>query len=186
MKTDITLVDMVARLQKPGEEILASLTPFKCNLWHHGMGLAGEFIELHLAILNNDRDNFKEEAGDFIFFAQGILTACAEVLHPKVDISVERLTETGCLETAVKHRSFGQATDKAVDLIKKHIIYGKDFDPVEIQIAVTEALGFLIAKAHRFSLTVEEVIEHNKAKLAVRYNGFVYSDQAAKDRKDKQ
>lgn len=64
MNTDIKLGDMVARLQKPGEGILQTLTPFKCNLWHHGAGLASEYIEIQHALRNVDRANLIEEAGD--------------------------------------------------------------------------------------------------------------------------
>lgn len=175
MKPEIKLEEMVACLQKPGEDILQSLTPFKCNLWHHGIGLASEYIEINQALRYMDRENLKEEAGDFIFFAQGVLLACeAEPVESKL----EWLKTFYCPLT--------EGTDKAVDLIKKHVIYGKDIDFKELAEVVLKALSGLLVTIKPYDLTMEECIENNKAKLAVRYNGFVYSDQAAKDRKDKQ
>lgn len=71
--------DMVATLAKPGEDILASLTPIKCHLWHMGSCIPGEAGELFDAvkkfvIYNKplDRLNVVEELGDLEFYMEGL------------------------------------------------------------------------------------------------------------------
>jgi len=71
--------DMVAALVKPGLDILLSLTPEKCNLWHMATGVSGEAGELLDAIKKHvaygkelDRTNVIEELGDLEFYIEGI------------------------------------------------------------------------------------------------------------------
>ena len=70
---------MVTLLAKPGEDILATLTPEKCHLWHMGTGVVGEAGELidaikRYVIYNKDidRENVIEELGDLEFFIEGV------------------------------------------------------------------------------------------------------------------
>ncbi len=70
---------MVARLQKPGETILAEMTPAQAQLQHMAMGLAGEAGEVLDAIKKHtiyqkpiDRENVVEELGDLEFYMQGV------------------------------------------------------------------------------------------------------------------
>lgn len=169
---------MVSRLEKPGEVILESLTPFKCNLWHHGTGIASEFLEIRLALAFEDLPNLREEAGDYIFFAQGILTLCK-------GIPVETMLKSKVLEEVGKHSTLTKSTEVAVDAIKKHVIYGKELDSPAIVLAVKDALFHLKKLLGRYDITMEAVIAENKAKLAKRYENFAYTDKAAIERKDK-
>jgi NTP pyrophosphatase (non-canonical NTP hydrolase) len=109
---------MVARLTKPGEDILKTLTASTTNLWHLATGVAGEAGELldaikKAAIYNKplDVENVLEEMGDLEFYLEGLRQA----------LGVER----------------------------------------------------------------EHVLHANYRKLAVRYQGLIYSDQAAQQRADK-
>lgn len=75
----INYQDMVATLAKPGEDILASLTPLKCHLWHMGSCIPGEAGELFdavkKAVIYNkpiDRANVVEELGDLEFYMEGL------------------------------------------------------------------------------------------------------------------
>lgn len=74
--------EMVKRLIKPGEEILATLTPEKVNLWHMATGIATEAGELLSAVKDHivynkklDLKNIKEESGDLEFYMTGIRQA---------------------------------------------------------------------------------------------------------------
>lgn len=76
---DNVFADMVNLLMKPGEAILATLTPERCDLWHAGTGAAGEAGELLDAIKKHvaynrdiDRENVIEELGDLEFYMQAI------------------------------------------------------------------------------------------------------------------
>lgn len=77
--TDFEHQSMVATLSKDGEEILKSLTPKKCDAWHHATGVcteAGELLDAikKYVIYNRaiDRDNVVEELGDIEFYLTGI------------------------------------------------------------------------------------------------------------------
>ena len=70
---------MVAALVKPGADILASLTPIKCNTLHMAVGISGESGELldaiKKAVMYNkplDRENVIEELGDLEFYMEGL------------------------------------------------------------------------------------------------------------------
>lgn len=70
---------MVARLAKPGDKILATLTPDKAHLLHMAVGIATEAGELldaikKYAIYNKpvDFENVIEELGDLEFYMQGL------------------------------------------------------------------------------------------------------------------
>lgn len=78
---EISHPELVSSLAKPGADILASLTPEKCNLLHHASNLAGEVGEIWDAVKKHiyyegpppDVENIKEEAGDLLFYLQGLL-----------------------------------------------------------------------------------------------------------------
>lgn len=69
---------MVAKLIKPGSDILETLTPKKMNLLHMAVGIAGEGGELLDGIKKHvvynkpfDRENLVEELGDLEFYMEG-------------------------------------------------------------------------------------------------------------------
>lgn len=70
---------MVAKLKKPGEDILATLTPEKVDMMHMAFGLAGEAGEILDNIKRHvfynkpfNRDNLVEELGDIEFYMEGL------------------------------------------------------------------------------------------------------------------
>lgn len=71
--------DMVARLVKPGAEIVDSMTSIKAHMTHMALGIAGEAGEIVDAIKKHtmynkdiDIDNIVEELGDMEFYMQGL------------------------------------------------------------------------------------------------------------------
>jgi NTP pyrophosphatase (non-canonical NTP hydrolase) len=73
-----------------------------------------------------------------------------------------------------------------LDAIKKHVIYNKPIDRANIVEELGDLRFYMQGIMNNLNITEEEIIEGNKAKLSVRYNGLKYSDQAAQDRADKQ
>lgn len=68
---------MVARLVKPGEKILLTLSAAKINLWHAALGIGTEAGELGDAVKKYliyekdlDLENILEELGDMEFYLQ--------------------------------------------------------------------------------------------------------------------
>jgi len=71
--------ELVARLAKPGEEIMKTMTPQKCHLLHMAMGIAGEVGEVVDLVKKMvfydkviDTDKFREEMGDVEFYMRGL------------------------------------------------------------------------------------------------------------------
>lgn len=75
----ITHAELVKALTKPGQDILATLTPRKVDLWHHASAAHGEAGELFDAVKKFvvynkplDLQNIVEELGDLEFYLEGI------------------------------------------------------------------------------------------------------------------
>lgn len=71
--------DLVLALRKPGDAIVASLTPDGADLLHMTVGVSGEAGELLDAVKKHviynkpiDRENVIEELGDLEFYMEGI------------------------------------------------------------------------------------------------------------------
>lgn len=73
-----------------------------------------------------------------------------------------------------------------VDAIKKFTIYGKDLDYINVIEELGDIEFALEAIRTAFTIHRDEVLAHNVEKLSKRYSEGRYSDQAAKDRADKQ
>lgn len=111
----INYEDMVRDLAKPGDEILASLTPEKAHLLHMAIGAAGEAGELldavkKYVIYNKplDLNNVIEELGDLEFYMEGV--------RQGVDVTREDVIEANVykLATGPKARyKGGKYSDKA-------------------------------------------------------------------------
>ena len=79
MQNQISHAELVQKLSKRGEDIIAQLTPEKAHLWHMATGISGESGELEDAIKKHiiynkplDRENVIEELGDLEFYMEGI------------------------------------------------------------------------------------------------------------------
>ena len=77
--TGITHPELVSALCKPGDAIVASLTPDMAHNLHMAVGIAGESGELLDAVKKAaiyckpiDRDNVIEELGDLEFYMEGL------------------------------------------------------------------------------------------------------------------
>lgn len=116
---EITHTELVAALKKPGEAILKSLTPEKCDAWHMASCIPGEAGELFDAVKKHvlyeqplDRENVVEELGDLEFYMEGL--------------------------------------------------------------------------RQRLGISRQETLDHNVGKLSTRYRKLMFSNEAAKERADKQ
>jgi NTP pyrophosphatase (non-canonical NTP hydrolase) len=92
--------DMVATLAKPGDDILASLTPLKCHLWHMASCIPGEAGELFDAVKKHviynkpmDRLNVVEELGDLEFYMEGLRQGLGITREETLAANVAKLGE---------------------------------------------------------------------------------------------
>ena len=69
--------------------------------------------------------------------------------------------------------------------IKKHVVYGKVPDIQNIIEELGDLRFFMQAVMGLYGISEQQVLQHNAAKLMVRYEGMEYSDEAAQSRADK-
>lgn len=186
--SEITHPELVAALVKPGQDILESLTPLKCHLWHMASCLPGEAAELVeslspyiLGEVNSpDRENLLEELGDVVFYFEGLWQGL-DMLPPPYAPDRESHRKHISELTLNLVITAGQV----FDVIKKFVIYNKPFDHA----GTTNALhrfGQSAANMRGFAnFTQDEVTKANISKLSKRYVGLTYSDQSAQERLDK-
>jgi len=176
--------EMVSRLAKPGEVILASMTPAGCHKLHMLIGLNGEYFELTAAYNAMDKVNFREESGDFHFYMEGIAQAYNVQLfmlpRPKTDHGGYVL------------RAFNQALGDLTDLVKKEAIYCKEDLLPKILTALGELYFAFAALLAKGGFSIDDIRRANMDKLLygengkrARYAQGRYTDQQAIDRADK-
>lgn len=176
---NIPYPQFVATLVKPGAAILATLDADKVNLWHAATGISGEGTELLAATqAGDDFENMVEELGDLEFYMQQLRGSLPGLLVELAPVDYDGGLAAAGVAAAVE-------AGNVLDLVKKAAIYNKPLDLV----LLGRTLGLLEAalQAVRFEIGVtrEDTIEANQRKLAVRYEGLVYSDAAAQARADK-
>lgn len=182
---------MVTALVKPGADILASLTPSKCNLIHMTWGITGEYLEILQAVgkpteMNINFENLREEVGDMEFFCEGIMQ---ELGWDYSNI----LTHTPFDEKGVGlAAAFLNAVENFSDTMKKHLMYNKPLTVEQTNSLKHSLSNILSANVYCMgiaNITREEALEANMQKLTkgdtARYKTGSYSDQQAQDRADK-
>lgn len=181
---------MVGRLAKPGEKILASLTPWDCHLIHMAGCLPGEASEIFDVISGEDTEaSLIEELGDFEFY----LVAIRETF------SIERVVELSARVDPIR-----DGTNLMVqcghlwDVVKRVTVYRKEFHSFDKKVGGTleEAGVRIIRKIEKlfyslldyYEMPLEDVLAANWYKLANadtgRYASGSYSDEQAQDRRD--
>lgn len=91
---------MVGVLAKPGDEILQSLSPLDCHLWHMASCIPGEAGELFDAIKKSiiyrkplDRANVIEELGDLEFYMEGLRQGLCITREETISANVAKLSK---------------------------------------------------------------------------------------------
>lgn len=91
---------MVGVLAKPGDEILQSLSPLDCHLWHMASCIPGEAGELFDAIKKSiiyrkplDRANVIEELGDLEFYMEGLRQGLDITREETISANVAKLSK---------------------------------------------------------------------------------------------
>ncbi len=184
--TSITHPELVVALAKPGADIAASMTAKSADMLHHAVGVAGECGELLIPILghpiNVDRENLVEEIGDLEFYMEGLRQNLGITREETMAVNDEEFVGLGLLTLTVNLTIHGC---NLLDLAKKAVIYEKEPDRQKF---VKEMISFesaLRCIRDYLSITYEETIEANIAKLSVRYASGGFSNAEAEARADK-
>ena len=108
-----------------------------------------------------------------------------------------RLTwyDDGCRELIVKegainliHALMGICTEAGefADPIKKYLMYGKDLDEENLKEELGDLLWYIAIACETLNTSMSEVMTDNIRKLSKRYPGQFFTEQAAKNRVDKE
>lgn len=100
MHKNVSFPQMVRALAKPGDAIIASMTPESAHLLHMAVGISGEAGELLDAIKKSviynkpiDIVNVIEELGDLEFYMQGLRDALALNRSETIDATIKKLSK---------------------------------------------------------------------------------------------
>lgn len=171
--TSIDYVELVRKLAKPGQDIIATLTPDRAHKLHMAVGLMGEVVELVSAVANKDRENCIEELGDIHFYFTGLEDSFTDGELPE---DTDEPQEGSLLFFA----------GEILDLVKKHTIYNKPFHAIDEKFiaAMVNFRNAFEGMMEEIGTDYDAIIAANIAKLNKRYESG-YSDQAAQARADK-
>lgn len=181
--------DLVKTLAKHGDDIVSSLSGDDAYLWHSATGIcteAGELLDAYITpdyTREIDWENVIEELGDIEFYLEMALIV--------LDISEREITDTKEEFYFSQHNMFEQASltmlagTEFLDLVKRRCIYNKEVERAAFAKALTKIYLCLVIVYQMTGLKRIQVLEANKEKLAVRYNGLKYTDNAANGRADK-
>jgi NTP pyrophosphatase (non-canonical NTP hydrolase) len=107
----------------------------------------------------------------------------------RYDVFVASLFKTDPLNNTMNllHAAVGTSGEagELLDAIKKVWIYNKPLDRENIVEELGDLRFYMQALMIYANITEQEVLQHNANKLAKRYVGLQYSDQAAQARADK-
>lgn len=175
--TPTTYQGFVAIKAKPGQDILATMTPEKCHLLHMAVGVSGEVAEL----VDSGGGNWKEECGDIEFFLQGLTLNASGIgcyaytpgLTSKYGDTVDLILDNIVVEAG-----------GLLDVIKKHTIYNKPLDIHKANEHWYQIHSYLDTLYSRYNTDRQAILSANVDKLNKRYKAG-YSDQEAQQRADK-
>ena len=173
-------IEMVKALAKPGEDIVASMTPEKAHLLHMAVGVMGEAVEF---ICAQSHENAVEELGDLEFYITGFILG--------LGLSYEDLPQE---VTDTQVMSLIPAAGELLNITKKYVIYGKDLSTDELAKAlcgVIDAMNEVYPACCQMGpfTSRELAVRGNIEKLLkgknARYASGSYSDEQAQTRADK-
>jgi NTP pyrophosphatase (non-canonical NTP hydrolase) len=174
--------ELVTRLKKPGENILACVTPYSLDLLHMAVGVVGEVLELCEAEDSDNREHVLEELGDLQFYIEGF----RQVLCPErvFKLAVAEVSEScdPCNSRALLMTAAGHL----LNLTKRFTIYDKTPLDEEVFQKALHAVAVHAAACGLLSgFTPDAILQHNYSKLNTRYPSGSYTDSQAQQRADK-
>lgn len=184
---------------KPGEDIMATMTPFRARLLHAAIGLSGEAGELLYAVepisrdgnplMLLDEDNIKEELGDLHFYLSDLGALLEEKDFIRYEVGPDVYDRLFSHNTAIRARLSVSviATEAAnvLDVVKKHVIYNKPLDTETLIDHASKLRAAMYFLSSVFDWKPADLMDANREKLEKRYPTG-YTDAAAAARADKE
>ena len=108
--------------------------------------------------------------------------------HIRYDIFVEKLFKRQDPALEMYHAVLGICGEAGElgDAIKKHLAYGRELDIRNVIEELGDLRFYMQALMNLVGVSEQQILQHNALKLAQRYEGLEYSDEAAQARADKQ
>jgi hypothetical protein len=175
---------MVTDLAKPGQAIVDSMSAERAHCLHMAVGLVGEVAgELPVS---TSMENLIEELGDVEFYFEGLMQAYTipALLDVPEGINPDLSKLPSILALVV-------IAGDIMDVVKKHVIYGKEVDMLKLVNNMSAFRQILNAIEGGMGEDISQgiILEANMQKLlkgeTARYKSGSYSDDQATDRADK-
>lgn len=173
--------EMVSRLKKSGEDIIAGWTPLHASRAHMLTGIYDEYLEVTEAFIllegvKVDLDNTVElakELGDLMFYLVGL----AQDYHIEDKVMAYPLPEPS-------HDAL-QSVLMITTMVKRHLYYNKPLDTLELAVALRKLIANITELAGGIGRSLEDILDLNQEKLlGGRYKEGKFSDEQANDRED--
>ena len=109
------------------------------------------------------------------------------VKQVRYDVFVALLFKLQHFDTMQLHAALGVCGEagELADAIKKHVIYEKSLDRDNIIEELGDLRFYMQAVQNLYQIPEQEILQANANKLAARYKGLTYSNEAAIAREDK-
>lgn len=205
MVDHIEYTDLVMALAKSGDTIKSS--PLNMHLWHMWTGVIGELQETIDAFAEGDFNKIRKECGDVGFYLTGVRRSFDSIPDVQVilEMAYHRICDTNVIGSKLKDEALPIAC-RELDKVKKLAVYNEEIDvegsnrcytqATRILACVVTCYTLIYMRQYQIQLPIElgvrntiqlawgDMIQGNCDKLLKRYEGGVYSDQAAQQRVD--
>lgn len=169
--------DVVRHLAKSETLLVEEFSEAKAGVLHMGIGMITEARELVNALFAHDRENVKEEIGDYLFYSVGLRQA----LEDHYDDVYVKSEFPPIYDVA----GFLLQTMNVIEFIKPDYVYNRELAVPTLYALLDELDSKVQAFADNMQLSLEECLNHTREKLWTKRYPEGYSDQAANDRSDK-
>jgi len=129
-------------------------------------------------------ENFSSQALGFVNIIDPVI---GHGIPVRYDVFVSALFKSDTRVQQLNHAALGVCGEagELADAIKKHVHYGKEIDIDNVVEELGDLRFYIQAVQNLFGITEQHILQYNAQKLEKRYQGLVYSDQAAIARADK-
>lgn len=157
-------------------KIKARIDDRMIRLIHSGTGMSSELSELIDALSKNDIDwiNVMEETADVAWYVSVAVDAAGfdpeEISKFEKNIDTRVLWEKTTASSQEVLRTVTWCVGNLNDLLKKHLMYGRDLNVDKMKEILQQTCLSLSAMCWIAGFTIKEARERNIAKLKVRFN----------------